>query len=153
MVFAHETDKIWHRGYISGSFDLFHIGHLNLLRRASERCDHLIVGVLSDEAIAYAKHKQPVITLEDRIAIVAAIRYVDEVDVTTKELLHKVNAWEKYRFDAMFSGDDHASDGWDREKDALAERGAELVFFPYTKNISTTSLKNELSQRDGIELP
>jgi glycerol-3-phosphate cytidylyltransferase len=144
MMFADETDKIWEIGYVSGSFDLFHIGHLNLLRRAKERCNKLIVGVLSNEAIVRIKHKQPIITLDDRLAIVAAIRYVDEVDVTTRELLDKVKAWEKYHFDAMFSGDDHAWDNWIKEKDTLAEFGAELVFFPYTKGISTTSLRNDL---------
>ncbi|MDR1184679.1 MAG: adenylyltransferase/cytidyltransferase family protein [Coriobacteriales bacterium] len=144
MMFADETDKIWEIGYVSGSFDLFHIGHLNLLRRAKERCNKLIVGVLSNEAIVRIKHKQPIITLDDRLAIVAAIRYVDEVDVTTRELLDKVKAWEKYRFNAMFSGDDHARDNWIKEKDALTEFGAELVFFPYTPGISTTSLRNDL---------
>jgi glycerol-3-phosphate cytidylyltransferase len=149
-MFANETDKIWKTGYVSGSFDLFHIGHLNLLRRAKERCEKLIVGVLSDEAIVRIKHKQPIITLKDRLAIVAAIRYVDEADVTTRELLDKVNAWEKYHFDAMFSGDDHAWDSWIREKDALAELGAELVFFPYTQGISTTSLRDDLMRRGDL---
>jgi glycerol-3-phosphate cytidylyltransferase len=149
-MFADETDKIWEIGYVSGSFDLFHIGHLNLLRRAKERCKKLIVGVLSNEAIVRIKHQQPIITLDDRLAIVAAIRYVDEVDVTTRELLDKVKAWEKYRFDAMFSGDDHAWDNWTKEKDALTALGAELVFFPYTQGISTTTLRNDLIQQGDL---
>jgi glycerol-3-phosphate cytidylyltransferase len=145
VMFASDTDKIWDVGYVSGAFDLFHVGHLNLLKRAKERCNRLIVGVLSDEAIAYAKKRQPIITLNDRLAIVEAIRYVDEADVTTKPLLDKIAAWEKYHFDAMFSGDDHAYDNWAKERDALDDRGAELVFFPYTKGISTSYLKEGLS--------
>jgi glycerol-3-phosphate cytidylyltransferase len=149
-MLADETDKIWDIGYISGSFDLFHIGHLNLLRRAKERCNKLIVGVLSNEAIVRIKHKQPVITLDDRLAIVEAIRYVDEVDVTTRELLDKVRAWEKYHFDAMFSGDDHAWDNWSKERGALSALGAELVFFPYTQGVSTTLLRNDLIRHGDL---
>ena len=143
-MFADETEEIWDVGYISGAFDLFHIGHLNLLRRAKERCNRLIVGVLSDEAVIRCKRKSPVIPLEERIKIIEAIRYVDETDVTTIELLDKVKAWEKYRFDAMFSGDDHTWDGWTKEEDDLAALGAKLVFFPYTQGISTTSLRANL---------
>ena len=143
-MFADETDIIWEVGYVSGAFDLFHVGHLNLLRRARERCNRLIVGVLSDESIERCKRKSPVIPLDDRIKIVEAIRYVDEVDVTTIELLDKIKAWEKYRFDAMFSGDDHTWDSWTKEENSLAERGAVLVFFPYTQGISTSSLRANL---------
>jgi len=149
-MFAEETDRIWPIGYVSGTFDLFHVGHLNLLRNAKSRCEHLIVGVLSDAAVVRIKRKQPIITMVDRLAIVEAIRYVDEVDVTTRELLDKVKAWEKYHFDAMFSGDDHAWDNWSKEKDALAALGAELVFFPYTQGVSTTSLRDELMERGDL---
>jgi len=144
MIYANETDKIWGVGYVSGAFDMFHIGHLNLLRRAKERCNTLIVGVLSDEVMVKRKKKPPIHPLVDRLAIVSAIRYVDEVDITTLELLHKDRAWEKYRFDAMFSGDDHAQGNWTnpREENALKERGAELVFFPYTDKVSSTLLRD-----------
>lgn len=140
-MLASETDKIWKTGYVSGTFDMFHIGHLNLLRRAKERCGKLIVGVLSDEAIIDRKKKWPTIPLVERIEIVAALKYVDETDVTTHELLNKVTAWKKYRFGAMFSGDDHANDGWACEEADLKAFGADLVFFPYTKNVSTTVLR------------
>ncbi|MDR2727623.1 MAG: adenylyltransferase/cytidyltransferase family protein [Chitinispirillales bacterium] len=139
-MLASQTDKIWNTGYVSGSFDMFHIGHLNLIRKAKGRCGRLIVGVLADQAIANYKHKWPVIPLVQRVKIVEAIKYVDEVDVTTKELLNKITAWKKYRFDAMFSGDDHINDGWAHEENELKVLGAELVFFPYTKEISTTAL-------------
>jgi len=144
MIFAHETNKHWNIGYISGTFDMFHIGHLNLIRRARERCEKLIVGVLSDKAVLKSKKKLPMHPLKDRIAIVSAIKYVDEVDVTTRSLLKKIKAWEKYRYDVMFSGDDHANKGWLKEDEQLKQCGAELVFFPYTKGISSTSLKEKL---------
>ncbi len=143
-MLATETDKIWERGYVSGSFDMFHVGHLNLLRRAKERCGYLIVGVLADEAILLLKRRTPVISCRDRVEIVSAIKYVDEVDVTTLDLLNKISAWEKYKFDAMFSGDDHLGDGWAHEENELKLLGAELVFFPYTKEISSTMLRRKL---------
>ncbi|MDR3052618.1 MAG: adenylyltransferase/cytidyltransferase family protein [Coriobacteriales bacterium] len=145
-MLATESDKRWEIGYVSGSFDLFHVGHLNLLRNAKERCDKLVVGVLSDDAIDRIKHKRPVIPCADRLAIVAAIRYVDEVDETTIALLDKIAAWQKYHFGAMFSGDDHAHDGWAHEQDELRKRGAELVFFPYTPSVSTSMLRKELGR-------
>ena len=140
-MLASETDRYWTKGYVSGAFDMFHLGHLNLLRRAKERCGYLVVGILADEVIARAKKKWPVIPLRERMEIVAAIKYVDEVDVTTKPLLNKITAWEKYNFDAMFSGDDHLDDGWAWEETDLKARGADLVFFPYTKEVTTTQLQ------------
>jgi cytidyltransferase-like protein len=146
-MLANETDKIWDIGYVSGTFDMFHIGHLNLIKNAKARCRHLIVAVLDEECVMEKTGgKPPVIPTNDRVAIVEACRYVDEVDITTKPLLNKVTAWEKYHFGAMFSGDDHASDGWGWEEPELANRGAELVFFPYTKKISTTMLKKQLGK-------
>ncbi len=141
MIFASETDKRWKKGYVSGSFDLFHIGHLKLIRRAKERCAYLVVGVLTDENIVNMKKKWPVIPLKDRMEIVGALKYVDEVDATTEPLLNKLAAWEKYGFDAMFSGDDHARDGWAWEDEELKKRGADLVFFPYTKEVSSAMLQ------------
>jgi glycerol-3-phosphate cytidylyltransferase len=147
-MLASETDKHWHIGYVSGSFDMFHIGHLNLLRRAKERCDRLIVGVLSDECIVRNKKKAPVISLEDRLEIVRSCKYVDAVDVTTSDLLNKLAAWNKYHFDAMFTGDDHKDDGWAWEEPELNRLGAELVFFPYTRKVSSTKLRGILSGED-----
>lgn len=141
-MLASETETHWSKGYVSGSFDMFHIGHLNLIRRARERCDHLVVGVLADECIVSGKKKWPVIPLSERMEIVGALKYVDEIDVTTKPLLNKITAWEKYRFDAMFSGDDHLHDGWAWEEEDLKARGAVLVFFPYTREVSTTLLQD-----------
>ncbi|MFD2331500.1 adenylyltransferase/cytidyltransferase family protein [Cohnella sp. GCM10020058] len=136
-----DTDKNWPIGYVSGSFDMFHMGHLNLIRRSKERCKKLIVGVLTDELIFKYKNKWPTIPLNERVAIIEAIKYVDEIDVTTEPLINKLNAFEKYRFDAMFSGDDHIADGWAHEQNALKELGVDLIFFPYTKEVSTSRLQ------------
>jgi cytidyltransferase-like protein len=143
--------RSWRVGYVSGAFDLFHIGHLNLLRRARECCERLVVGVLSDEAIVRIKGLEPMVPLNDRLAIVAAIRYVDEADVTTVGLLDKVAAWHRYHFDAMFSGDDHAHDGWAREQEDLRALGAQLVFFPYTQGVSTTLFRQRLDASDASD--
>ena len=86
-MLANETDKHWSKGYISGTFDMFHIGHLNLIRRAKERCDYLVVGVLSDDAVLRLKKRMPVIPQEERLEIIGALKYVDEVDITTLTLL------------------------------------------------------------------
>jgi glycerol-3-phosphate cytidylyltransferase len=140
-MLATQTDKIWKRGYVSGAFDMFHIGHLNLIKRAKSRCEYLVAGVLTDEIILNAKGKYPVTPLNERMEIIRSLKYVDEVDITTAALLNKITAWEKYRFDAMFSGDDHKDDGWSKEEDELKSLGADLVFFPYTKEVSTTFLQ------------
>ena len=147
-----ETNKKWKKGYVSGSFDMFHIGHLNLLRRAREHCDYLVVGVLSDECIVRGKKKAPIISLEDRLEIIRACKYVDEVDITTKELLNKVAAWHKYHFEAMFTGDDHKDDGWAWEEQDLNKLGAELVFFPYTKHVSSTQLRGILKDNNNLKI-
>lgn len=137
-------EKHYNIGYVSGSFDMFHVGHLNLLRRAKEHCNYLIVGVLSDECIIKGKKKNPIIAIGDRIEIIRSCKYVDEVDVTTEELLNKVTAWHKYHFDAMFTGDDHKTDGWAWEEPELNKLGAELVFFPYTQGVSSSKLRGIL---------
>ena len=140
-MLATETDKQWQTGFISGAFDMFHIGHLNLIQRSKKRCDRLIIGVLTDEIVASSKKKWPVIPLNERMEIVRSLKYVDEVDTITRGLLNKVIAWNKFKFDAMFSGDDHIDDGWAAEEEELRSLGADLVFFPYTKEVSTTFLQ------------
>ena len=97
-------DKKYKVGYTTGVFDLFHIGHLNILRRAKEMCEYLIVGVSTDELVQEYKNKTPVIPFEERKAIVEAIKYVDEV--VSQESMDKVKMWEKLKFDAVFHGDD-----------------------------------------------
>lgn len=129
-------------GYTTGVFDLFHIGHLNLLRKAKETCEYLIVGVSSDDLVKY-KHKKPVIPFEERIEIVKAIKYVDKAVV--QENMEKMAAWEKYRFDVMFVGDDwKGTDKWNKFEEEFKKIGVDIVYFPYTKGTSSTLLNQVL---------
>ena len=134
-------------GYTTGVYDLFHIGHLNLLRKAKAQCDYLIVGVSTDELVSY-KHKQAVIPFEERKEIVNAIKYVDEV--VTQENMNKMEAWDKYRFDVMFVGDDwKGTDKWNKIEADLNAVGAKVVYFPYTKGTSSTLINETLHKLRG----
>lgn len=131
-------------GYTTGVYDMFHIGHLNLLRRAKEQCDFLIVGVSTDECVQTYKNKTPVISFEDRKAIVEAIQYVDKV--VPQKNMDKYEAWENLHFDVLFHGDDwKGSTMYNEMEDKLKKHGVEFVYFPYTKNISSTKLRAELN--------
>ncbi|MBA2386891.1 MAG: adenylyltransferase/cytidyltransferase family protein [Acidimicrobiia bacterium] len=133
-------------GYTTGVFDMFHIGHLNVLRRARELCDHLIVGVTTDELCLARKAKRPVIPFRERREIVAGIRYADAV--VPQRTMDKMDAWAEYRFHRMFVGDDwRGSDLWNRFEREFAEVGVELVYLPYTMNVSSTVLR-ERTVRD-----
>ena len=134
-------------GYTTGVYDLFHIGHLNLLRKAKAQCDYLIVGVSTDELVSY-KHKHAVIPFEERKEIVGAIKYVDEV--VTQENMNKMEAWEKYHFDVMFVGDDwKGTDKWNKIEADLNAVGAQVVYFPYTKGTSSTLINETLHKLRG----
>lgn len=132
-------------GYTTGVFDMFHIGHLNIIKRAKEMCDTLIVGVSTDELVMQYKHKSPVIPFEERIAIIDALKYVDKVVAQTT--MDKREAWDKYHFDAIFHGDDWKGSKLyeDVEKD-LSQVGCELVFLPHTDGTSSTMLASKLEQ-------
>lgn len=136
-------------GYTTGVFDLFHIGHLNLLKRAREQCDYLIVGVSSDDLVAY-KNKRAVIPFEERIQIVEAIRYVDKAVPQTN--MNKMEAWRTYQFDVIFVGDDWKNtEKWNRFEEEFQKVGVDIVFFPYTRNTSSTLLNETLLKlRAGI---
>ncbi len=137
------NEKKYNIGYVAGVFDLFHIGHLNLLRRAKEQCNYLIVGVVTDEGVIKHKKSNPKIPYEERVAIVRACRYVDEAVEIPLDNGDTDEAYRRYRFDAQFSGSDYADDPkWQAKKDFLQMHGADLVFFPYTEGISTTQLKD-----------
>ena len=129
-------------GYTSGVYDLFHIGHLNLLRNAKSMCDKLVVGVTTDELVSY-KNKKPVIPYSERIEIVRAIEYVDAV--VPQENMNKLTMWKKLKFDTMFVGDDwFESDKWADFDAQFKEVGVVIVYFPYTKGISSTLLNKTL---------
>ena len=130
-------------GYTTGVYDMFHIGHLNIIRRAKEQCEHLIVGVSTDENVQTHKHKTPVIPYEQRKAIVEAIRYVDEV--VPQENMDKFAAWEKYHFDALFHGDDwKGSSMYDEIEKKLAAVGCDMVFLPHTDGVSSTDIVKKI---------
>ncbi len=132
-------------GYTTGVFDLFHIGHLNILRRAKEQCDYLIVGVSTDELVEQYKHKRPVISFEERCEIVKAIRYVDEVVPQFDR--DKFAAWERLQFNRMFVGDDWKGSAiFTQLQERLRPHGVEIIYFPYTKETSSTFLKETLKK-------
>lgn len=147
-----ERKKPYHIGYISGVFDLFHIGHLNLLRRAKEYCDVLIVGVSTDEWVRKFKGTDPVVPFEERRAIVEACRYVDKAVEIPTYADDAPDAWRKYRFDVQFSGSDYDHDkGWLSVKERLEENGVTVISFPYTEGTSTTTRKEMLRKRQMQE--
>ena len=132
-------------GYVAGVFDLFHIGHLNLIKKAKEKCDYLIVGVLVDDLVKYFKNNLPYISFEERIEIVSAIRYVDQAVAVSAENIDKMKAWELYKFDCLFSGDDYVNnESWIMDKKRLNQVGADIQFFPYTKSTSSTQIKHAI---------
>lgn len=132
-------------GYTTGVFDMFHIGHLNILRRAKEQCDYLIVGVSTDELVKEYKHKIPVIPFEERKAIVESIKYVD--CVVSQTTMDKLEAWNQLHFDALFHGDDWKGSGMYNEiEDKLKDVGCDMVFLPHTSGTSSTLLTNALNK-------
>ena len=132
-------------GYTTGVFDLFHIGHLNILKRAKEKCDYLIVGVSTDELVEAYKNKKPVIPFENRVQIVEAIKYVDKVVPQTS--LDKSLAWNDLKFDILFHGDDwKGSDLYIEMEQKLHNLGVELVFLPHTEGISSTMIVKNIQE-------
>lgn len=132
-------------GYTSGVYDLFHIGHLNMLRNAKSLCDKLIVGVTTDDLVLY-KNKKAVIPFNERMEIVRSIEYVDAV--IAQEDMDKFKLWEKLKFDVMFVGDDwYNSDKWNKLDKQFKEVGVEIVYFPYTKGTSSTLINQILTQK------
>jgi glycerol-3-phosphate cytidylyltransferase len=130
-------------GYAPGVYDLFHVGHLNVLRHAKGHCDYLVAGVVSDEMAELAKGRPPVIPLVERLEIVRSIRFVDAAFVET--VPDKLVTWQQVRFDVLFKGDDWRGTpkGEKLERDFRAV-GVEIVYFPYTVHTSSTQLRGAL---------
>lgn len=144
-----QTIKKYNVGYIAGVFDLFHIGHLNLLKRAKEQCNYLIVGVVSDEGVKRNKKVEPYIPFEERIEIVRSCRYVDRAVEIPLDFAGSREAYEKYQFDCQFSGSDYTQDpDWKANQLFLEKKGATLVFLPYTEQTSSTKIKKAIQSRD-----
>lgn len=133
-------------GYTTGVYDMFHTGHLNLLRRARAECDRLIVGVTVDEVVVARKNKAPIVPFEERVMIVEAIRYVDEV--VAQEDMDKYRMWERLQFHRIFVGDDwKGTPEWDAYERQFSAVGVDIVYFPYTEGTSSTKLNRLLDDR------
>jgi len=144
------SDGKYNIGYITGAFDLFHIGHLNILRRSKERCHYLIAGVLTDEIIQEEKHKTPFIPFGERIEIVRQCKYVDRAIPVDKHNTNKLDAWKELRYGCLFAGSDHEGKPYWMELQAqLRSIGSELEFLPYTQSTSSTMLQKVI--RDYID--
>lgn len=129
-------------GYTAGVFDLFHVGHLNLLKNAKGMCDKLIVGVTSDELATY-KGKYPVIPFSDRLEIIRSIRYVDAVVAQTD--MNKLEMCKKLQANILFVGDDwYQSPRWEEYEKEFKESGIQIMYFPYTKGVSSTQISKAL---------
>jgi glycerol-3-phosphate cytidylyltransferase len=132
-------------GYTTGVFDLFHIGHLNILKRARLECDYLIVGITTDELAMSVKGERPFIPLEERMEIVESIKFVDEVVPQTN--YNKMEAWNNLKFDRMFVGDDwKGTKEWIQIEKDFSEYNVEIIYFSYTTHTSSTILRDVLKK-------
>lgn len=130
-------------GYTTGVYDMFHIGHLNILKKAKENCDFLIVGVSTDELVENYKGKTPIIPFEQRIEIIKSIKYVDKAIPQTT--MDKYKVWEQEKFDVLFHGDDWKnSETYNEIENKLKNVGVEFIYFPYTRDISSTQLRKKI---------
>lgn len=133
-------------GYTTGVFDLFHIGHLNLLKRAKHHCDHLVVGVATDELTERLKGFRPYVPFVERIEIIKSIKYTDEVYVQDK--IDEIGDLQRIQFSRIFKGSDwEGSDKWNNLKQEFQKKGVEVIFFPYTNVTSSTKLKARLRNK------
>lgn len=133
-------------GYTTGVFDMFHVGHLNILKKAKEQCDYLIVGVSTDENVKNYKNKTPIIPYKERKEIVEAIKYVDKV--VPQVNMDKFEAWQKLHFDVIFHGNDWKNSSMYNEMEKkLASVGVDFVYFEYTKGTSSTILRKKLIEK------
>jgi glycerol-3-phosphate cytidylyltransferase len=132
-------------GYTTGVFDLFHIGHLNILKRAKLECDYLIVGITTDELALSAKNKKPVIPFTERMEIIESIKFVDEVVPQTN--YDKIEAWNNLKFDLMFVGNDwKGTEKWNQIEKDFNKCGVEIIYFSYTSHTSSTILRDVLNK-------
>lgn len=132
-------------GFTAGTFDMFHIGHLNLIKNARSRCDYLIVGVNSDELVQEYKGKNAVVPLVERMEIIQALRYVDEV--MRIDSLDKKISWGKKHYDLLFIGDDwKGNPRWEETAKEMKEYGVETIFLPHTEGTSSTLLREKLNE-------
>ena len=130
-------------GYTTGVFDLFHIGHLNILRNAKLECDYLIVGITTDELSLKEKGRMPVIPFSERMIIVESIKYVDSV--VPQVNYNKIEAWNNLKFNIMFVGDDwQGTKKWNMLEEEFLELGVKISYFPYTQHTSSSRIRKVL---------
>lgn len=143
------VEKKYKIGYTTGVFDMFHIGHLNILKRAKEQCEYLIVGVSTDELVEKYKNKSPIIPFKERCDIIEAIRYVDRV--VPQITMDKLVALEELNFDVMFHGSDWKGTALYSEYErAFQEAGVDLIFLPHTEGTSSTELAKKLQKENSL---
>lgn len=134
-------------GYTDGVYDLFHVGHLNMINTAKENCEYLIVGVHGDKVVKEYKHRMPIINENDRRKIVASIKGVDKAVIN--RFRDKLKLWELYHFDVVFIGDDwKGTQRWNDFEKMLNKIGVDVVYVPYTKGISTTEIRQKIMEED-----
>ena len=144
-----ETGKKYKTGYTDGVYDLFHVGHLNMIQTAKKYCKSLIVGVHGDDVVEEYKHHKPIINEDDRKRIIESIKGVDRAEIN--RFRDKLKLWELYHFDVVFIGDDwKGTERWNNFEKVLAEFNVDVVYVPYTKGISTTDIREKIMNGDNI---
>lgn len=142
------TSKKYKIGYTDGVYDLFHIGHLNMIQTAKENCEYLIVGVHADNVVKEYKNKFPIINENDRKRIIESIKGVDKAVIN--RFRDKIKLWELYHFDVIFIGDDwKGTERWNKFEKELAKINVDVVYVPYTKGISTTEIRRKIMDGDN----
>lgn len=138
-----EQEKKYKIGYTDGVYDLFHVGHLNMVQTAKSHCEYLIVGVHGDDVVEEYKHRRPIINENDRRRIIESIKGVDRAEIN--RFRDKLKLWELYHFDVIFIGDDwKGTERWNNFEKVLAEINVDVVYVPYTKGISTTDIRKQI---------
>ena len=138
-------EKRYKIGYTDGVYDLFHVGHLNMIQEAKKHCEYLIVGVHGDDVVEEYKHNRPIINENDRKRIVESIKSVDRAEIN--RFRDKLKLWDLYHFNAIFIGDDwKGTDRWNHFEEVLAQINVDVVYVPYTQGISTTEIKRKIAE-------
>lgn len=136
-------EKKYKIGYTDGVYDLFHIGHLNMIQAAKRQCEYLIVGVHGDDVVEGYKHHKPIINENERKRIVESIKGVDRAEIN--RFRDKLKLWERYHFDVVFIGDDwKGTERWNNFEKVLEKINVDVVYVPYTKGISTTEIREKI---------
>lgn len=144
-----DTKRRYKIGYTDGVYDLFHVGHLNMIQAAKSCCDYLIVGVHGDDVVEEYKHHRPIINENDRKRIIESIKGVDRVEIN--RFRDKLKLWDLYHFDAIFIGDDwKGTERWNNFEKVLAKINVDVIYVPYTKGISTTEIRERIMNEDSL---